>query len=302
MSVPTSSATRALVRSTGASRRAKSPTSRHARRHVRMTRSARASRSLTAGGAVILALIARIPSGQARQCPCGWALSERLRQLQKLQVSLLVWTLSMEAAYYIIGRLALVNTLRIIACDEISCTLNDGPIHTTGKQRAWAAVGSNVQCNVGAGEVYRSQSPGKVSDIAACKKSCEDDPKCKSITFFNSGWCSHFSTGCAKTKSSSNAISMRLGTSVTTKTPTGTCYFIWYGLEPHHSTTRTMMNPIECAGYASLRIPHAHHLHNSSTYVGGRRLQHPMRHGRWRGLPEPVAGQSLRHRRMPKVM
>ena len=116
---PMPNATRALARSTGASHRAKSPTSRHARNHARMTRSARASPSLTAGGAAISVLIARTPSRQARQFPCGWALSERLRQLQKLQVSLLVWTLCMEAAYHIIGRLALVETLRIIARNEV---------------------------------------------------------------------------------------------------------------------------------------------------------------------------------------
>ena len=56
-----------------------------------------------------------------------------------------------------------------------------------------------------------SQSSSQVSDLAACKKSCEDDAGCKSITFFDGGWCSHFSTGCTKTQASSNAISMRLG-------------------------------------------------------------------------------------------
>jgi len=91
---------------------------------------------------------------------------------------------------------------------------------TTGAQRTWVEAGSNAQCDAGSGEVYRSQSPGKVSDIAACKKSCEDDPKCKSITFFNSGWCSHFSTECTKTKTTNKAIAMRLGgviSSTTTK-------------------------------------------------------------------------------------
>ena len=94
---------------------------------------------------------------------------------------------------------------------------------TTTVQRAWVEVGSNAQCDAGAGEANQSQSSGKVADIAACKKSCEDDAGCKSITFFTSGWCSHFSTGCTNTKSSSNAIAMRLGTSATTKPPTGTC-------------------------------------------------------------------------------
>ena len=87
-----------------------------------------------------------------------------------------------------------------------------------GDQRTWVEAGSNAQCDAGAGEVYRSQSPGKVSDIDACKKSCEDDPKCKSITFFNSGWCSHFSTDCKKTKWASKAIAMRLGTQRTVTT------------------------------------------------------------------------------------
>merc|ERR1712037_892142 len=80
----------------------------------------------------------------------------------------------------------------------------------TAARRTWANVGSNIQGDAGAGEVYRSQSPGKVSDLAACQKSCENDAGCKSITFFNSGWCSHFSTGCTETKSASKAISMRL--------------------------------------------------------------------------------------------
>merc|ERR1712032_1420748 len=64
---------------------------------------------------------------------------------------------------------------------------------TTGTQRTWVEARSNAQCDAGSGEVYRSQSPGKVSDIAACKKSCENVPGCKSITLFKSGWCSHFS-------------------------------------------------------------------------------------------------------------
>ena len=95
-----------------------------------------------------------------------------------------------------------------------------GAQHTTGQQHVWAAVGSDIQCDAGAGEVYRSQSPGKVSDIAACKKSCENDPGCKSITLFKSGWCSHFSTKCTKTKWGNKAIAMRLtSASGSTSTP-----------------------------------------------------------------------------------
>merc|ERR1712037_594803 len=89
---------------------------------------------------------------------------------------------------------------------------------TTGAQRAWVEAGANTECDAGAGEVYRSQSPGKVSGIAACKKSCENDPGCKSITFFNSGWCSHYSTGCTKTKTTNKAIAMRLGGVISSST------------------------------------------------------------------------------------
>ena len=95
-------------------------------------------------------------------------------------------------------------------------------VNPTAAKRAWADVGSNTECDASAGEVYRSQSSSKVSDLAACKKSCEDDAGCVSITFFDGGWCSHFNTGCTKTKSTSKAISMRLGgTQLTTAASTG---------------------------------------------------------------------------------
>jgi len=90
------------------------------------------------------------------------------------------------------------------------CSFNQKLALTVTGGRTWTKVGSNAQCDAGAGEVYRSQSPGKVSDLATCQKSCEDDSGCKSITFFNSGWCSHFSTECTKTKTTSKAVSMRL--------------------------------------------------------------------------------------------
>ena len=75
----------------------------------------------------------------------------------------------------------------------------------------WVNLQSNIECDAGAGEVYRKQSPGKVSDLETCKKSCEDDAGCRSITFFLSKWCSHFSTECTRTKFSGNAVSMRWG-------------------------------------------------------------------------------------------
>ena len=79
--------------------------------------------------------------------------------------------------------------------------------------RAWTDLRSNTECNADAGEFYQKESSRSVNGIDACKKSCEYDSECKSITFFaNSKWCSHFTTNCANTKSTINAISMRLGT------------------------------------------------------------------------------------------
>ena len=81
---------------------------------------------------------------------------------------------------------------------------------STDSKHTWVTHSPNTECNAGDGEVYRTQSPGLLANIAECKKSCEDVAACKSITFFESGWCSHFSTGCTKTKPASKAISMRL--------------------------------------------------------------------------------------------
>merc|ERR1712032_475264 len=80
----------------------------------------------------------------------------------------------------------------------------------TGRQ--WIHLG-HAACDPGSGEVYRSESSGKASDLAACQKSCQDDPWCKSITFFNlTKHCSHFTTECLVTKevAHKDVISMRL--------------------------------------------------------------------------------------------
>lgn len=54
-------------------------------------------------------------------------------------------------------------------------------------------------------------------DIAECKKSCEDEPRCQSITFYKDGWCSHFITKCQKMKDDRNAISMQIRDFTTAK-------------------------------------------------------------------------------------
>ena len=115
---------------------------------------------------------------------------------------------------------------------DTSLINTSGPnsIHPTGRQ--WIHLG-NAKCDPGSGEVYRSESSGKVSDLAACQKSCQDDPWCKSITFFNnSNHCSHYSTECLVTKEFAykNVISMRLKGNTTTA-------LILNPKHPVHSTT-----------------------------------------------------------------
>ena len=80
----------------------------------------------------------------------------------------------------------------------------------TGKQFTWAAVWNSAACNAGAGENYLRASSKLVSIVEACKQSCENAAACRSITFYSSGWCSHFSTECKERKTDSNAISIQL--------------------------------------------------------------------------------------------
>ena len=74
-------------------------------------------------------------------------------------------------------------------------------------------VGSKVECDTGAGEKYIEKSPGKLPSIEECKKSCKYSAECQSITYLNTGWCSHFSTPCTNHKSNNKAVSMRWDTS-----------------------------------------------------------------------------------------
>jgi len=77
----------------------------------------------------------------------------------------------------------------------------DGPIAV----KRWVDVGSKVVCDQGAGEVFLTSSSGKVSSLDQCKQSCHDAAQCKSITYFRSRYCSHFSTSCANTKRNGKA-------------------------------------------------------------------------------------------------
>ena len=73
------------------------------------------------------------------------------------------------------------------------------PKKTTPATFVWFRVGTHNQCDVTQGEKYLAGSSGSSADEAACKKSCEDEDDCRTVTYFGkSEWCSHFSTTCTK--------------------------------------------------------------------------------------------------------
>ena len=70
----------------------------------------------------------------------------------------------------------------------------------TDETSKWIEIGTKLECNGYAGEVYLESSRGKVPSLTKCKESCEGAPGCKSISYFKSGWCTHWSTPCTKTR------------------------------------------------------------------------------------------------------
>ena len=87
--------------------------------------------------------------------------------------------------------------------------------------------GRKALCDTSAGEVYLRSSPGKVSSVEDCKSLCRAHAKCKSITFFRSGWCSHFSTPCTKTRKNSKALSIFRLLVIATKWYLSGSWFFW---------------------------------------------------------------------------
>ena len=89
---------------------------------------------------------------------------------------------------------------------------SDGAITVRSPQNAIRTLSWSLhagrECDAGAGEVYMSSSPGLVT-LAQCLDKCEQSSSgCKSITYYEkSGWCSHFSTTCEKTKQGANTVS-----------------------------------------------------------------------------------------------
>ena len=81
----------------------------------------------------------------------------------------------------------------------------------TEAPRTWREVGSRVQCDTSNGEVFMFSSPSEaVPNLDECKQLCEDTEGCQSITYFKSGWCSHFSTPCTNTKKNNKAVAFQL--------------------------------------------------------------------------------------------
>ena len=89
----------------------------------------------------------------------------------------------------------------------------------THRRPAVGAIAENLkqdlfnreECDMTQGEVYLPESSDYYPTKEACRKSCMDEPKCNSITFYkSSGWCSHFSTYCLKRKATANADAMRV--------------------------------------------------------------------------------------------
>ena len=105
-----------------------------------------------------------------------------------------------------IAAIACISTLAILA----------------GVGRIWVEIGSKAECDTSAGELYRDTSPGKVSSLDKCKQTCETSKGCLSITFYNGGWCSHYSTPCSQVKWNGKATALKIAlTSIVTTTSSG---------------------------------------------------------------------------------
>jgi len=84
------------------------------------------------------------------------------------------------------------------------------------RAEGWALAGDGKECDSGAGEVYLKTSPGNGGTLAQCLTSCGKSASgCKSITFYQNGWCSHFSSACTKTKAVANAVAFSRADSTT---------------------------------------------------------------------------------------
>merc|ERR1712226_898691 len=97
---------------------------------------------------------------------------------------------------------------RAIAMRLVTASGSTSPTSSTtpAPSRKWTQVGTQVECDAAKGELYLKNSSGKVSSIEQCRKSCEDSAGCKSITYFKSGFCGHFSTMCTNVVDRGNVV------------------------------------------------------------------------------------------------
>merc|ERR1712032_916027 len=65
----------------------------------------------------------------------------------------------------------------------------------TAKLPANAVKVPDAACDAAKSGYLNSES-GSVADLAAFAQSCHKSAQCNSVTFYSSGWCSHFSTTC----------------------------------------------------------------------------------------------------------
>lgn len=70
----------------------------------------------------------------------------------------------------------------------------------TNTAATWHGVILNAACDTKSGEMYLESSWGEVPCLKQCKNSCESAAGCQSITYFASGWCSHYGTPCTNIK------------------------------------------------------------------------------------------------------
>ena len=95
-------------------------------------------------------------------------------------------------------------------CDHVFSTSLHQLMISIALQRTFVSAGSNAECDIHAGEVYLTQSPGKGLTLDQCKTACQDNADCQSITYYKTGWCSHYSTSCTNTKQKNKAFALRL--------------------------------------------------------------------------------------------
>merc|ERR1711866_28662 len=100
--------------------------------------------------------------------------------------------------------------MRLGSTSSVATTMKPTTAAPSGVKPTWSSASSNAECDTGAGEAFLNNSPGKVSSLEQCKKTCKNSPSCKSITYFKSRWCSHFSTPCTNTQANKKAMVMRL--------------------------------------------------------------------------------------------